>query len=575
MLKPVYITDFERCQPKEALFKGEKKNSWRLCSYKARHIKGTMLIGEVGENLPEIVYPLNLRGWYSIWLGIYKPDQGYCKFQIKLTKDEFFRDITISEYLYEGYQWIEEGLWKYADLTGQKIIISKPLQNRGFLAYIKLIPLSIDEVREYKEDEQQKETKIVGGVIDVGGMLSVSPPFNENVIKRQIQPFIGSDFKKICWGVDNGLRYLYHTRIGEIFGQGQTKFCLPGAKNCADFMATSLRKGFDPLEVAVKYAHQNNLELYADFRLSHAYPLGKFEDNFVDKFYKEHQHLRCISKDGNFVANLSHAYPEINTYKIAILKEIAENYEVDGIYLDFLRFPPYVLYEEPLISGFEKEFGKDPRELSDYNLDWLYYRARYMTEFMRDLRNELREIERKQHRKIELVAQIDCKTVFSSDPECRRIDNNLILGIDIKNWIKENLIDILAPSNSRVYTNISLDHFKSLLKGKGVKLWPVLGQTDLALYPDDYKWNDYFDRIPTKMLPQLDPKRIMRHASDLYNQGTEGLFLWEAGGISSNLVRWQILRRLGHKKELAAEFGTKIGRFDGIPSIKEKRVLFL
>jgi len=568
------ISDFDKCLPNDAVSFAEKSNSWLLRRYKAVALEGTMLTAEPGVSVPEVTYPLNLKGWYGIHVGIYQPDQRTCTLEARLTGDEVRRVVTGCSFLNQPYGYIVEGHWKDANLTGQSLHFFKADRNRAFLAYARLAPLSDEEVARADAERRQLETKICGGVFDVHEILCESPPYDPNTIKKNLEPFIGTDFRTICWGTTcTTYTYLYHTKIGEVFGHGKGDFLNDANRFCSEFLATSVREGWDPLRVAVDYCHDNGLEIYADYRVDHTYPVGAYNDDFTGRFQRENQHLRCINKDGSYNVHLSHAYPQVNAHKLAALEEQAR-YGVDGIYLDFTRFPPWVLYEPPVVDSFIEQYGEDPRKIEDNDLRWLQHKAGYMTEFMRKLRSEVNDMERKTRTRISLAAQVDCQPTFITNPS-GRADMNLFNALDLRTWIAEDLIDVLAVSRERIYSNINLDYYVRMTEGTKCKLWAVLGQTDLSLFPEDYDWRGYFGRWPRKMVPQLDPNRLLRHANDLYNQGAQGVLIWEMGGAPFLLPRWNRLIRMGHKKELATQFGTRIGRFDGYPTgITQTRVEF-
>jgi len=571
----ILISDFSRCLPEDAVSWVEREETWLLKRYRAGNAEGIMLTAEPKLAVPEATYPLNLDGWYAIHVGIYQPDQRACSLEVRLTTDRVRRVVTGCAFLHEGYGWIMEGHWKDADLTGQSLHFFKPARERAYLAHVRLVPLTDEQVAEAKRDREQQGTKICGGVFDVHEILCSSPPYTQDTIRKNLEPFIGTDFKRICWGTTcSTYTYLYHTKVGEVFGHNKTDFISEGNRFCAEFLVTSLKEGWDPLRIAVDYCHENGLEIYADYRMDHSYSLGDYNDDFTGRFQKENQHLRCVNKDGSYNVHLSHAYPEVNEEKIAALREQA-GYGVDGIYLDFTRFPPWILYEPPVVESFTKQYGEDPRKLPDNDLRWLKHKASYMTQFMRRLRAELGEVGRKTGRNIALIAQVDCQPAFVTSPS-GRADTNLVNALDLETWIKEELIDVLAVSRERTYSNINLDYYLQMTRGKKCKLWGVLGQTDLTLFPEDYDWQDYFGGWPRKMIPQLDPRRLLRHANDLYNQGAEGILVWEMGGAPFLLPRWNELCRLGHKEELKQQFGSEIGRFDGYPEgIVEKKVQFL
>ena len=569
------ICDFSRCLPNNAISWTEQDKTWLLKRYRAGSTEGVMLTAEPGAAVPEVTYPLDLNGWYAIHIGTYQPDQRACSLEVRLSTDRVRRVVTGCAFLHDRYGWIMEGHWKSADLTGQSLHFSKPSKERAYLTSVRLVPLASGQVDDLRKDREQRATKVCGGVFDVHEIFCSSPPYTQDTIRKNIEPFIGTDFKKICWGTTcSTYTYLYHTKIGEVFGHNKTDFISEGNRFCAEFLATSVKEGWDPLHIAVDYCHENGLEIYADYRMDHSYSLGDYGDDFTGRFQRENQDLRCVNKDGTFNIHLSHAYPKVSAEKIAALREQAE-YGVDGIYLDFTRFPPWVLYEPPVVENFMDKYGEDPRKLPDNDLRWLKHKASYMTQFMRKLRTELADVGKKTGKDIALIVQVDCQPAFTTNPS-GRADVNLVNALDLKIWIEEGLIDVLAVSRERIYSNINLDYYLQMTQGSRCRLWGVLGQTDLTLFPEDYDWQDYFKGWPRKMIPQLDPGRLLRHANDLYNQGAEGILVWEMGGVPFLLPRWNELCRLGHKEELKQRFGSEIGRFDGYPKgIVAEKVEFL
>ena len=73
----------------------------------------------------------------------------------------------------------------------------------------------------------------------------------------------------------------------------------------------------------------------------HTYRVLEF-DRYQTKFYRENPQLRLKSKRD---AQVSPIYdwnkPEIATQNLAFLREVAENYDIDGIDLDYTRIAPY------------------------------------------------------------------------------------------------------------------------------------------------------------------------------------------------------------------------------------------
>jgi len=284
-------------------------------------------------------------------------------------------------------------------------------------------------------------------------------------------------------------------------------------------------KGIDPLRVAADYAHELGLEFHATYRTSgFHFPVPEDEWN-EGGAYDQHPEWRGKDKNGQTTPRLSYAHREVRELVISLLKEIA-SYPVDGICLAYNRRPPYLEYEQPLIDGFLARFGKDPRQLGSKNPQWLSYRASFMTLFMSELRQGLAEVQdRTKKSKPFGVSAI----VLSSEAE------NLYYGLDLQQWVEQELVDTIIPYSSA--ENIisskdswtdpkSAEFFYDITRGTNCKL-------ALNLMPR-----------------QLSPDQYRRRASALYQAGSEHLFFWDSNARNDFGPSWDVLRRLGHRKEL-------------------------
>jgi len=96
--------------------------------------------------------------------------------------------------------------------------------------------------------------------------------------------------------------------------------------------------GFDPLAYAVEEAHAKGLELHAwinVFQCSSTVPGAPVA---------EHPEWVCRDRDGNPMTAhrfLSPGLSAVREYLRDVILEVANNYDIDGIHLDFIRWPEY------------------------------------------------------------------------------------------------------------------------------------------------------------------------------------------------------------------------------------------
>jgi uncharacterized lipoprotein YddW (UPF0748 family) len=93
--------------------------------------------------------------------------------------------------------------------------------------------------------------------------------------------------------------------------------------------------GWDPLQFAISEAHKRGLELHAWFNVAKVWGL--------DTPPKDPKHL--LQKHREWVQQVEGEWwidpgiPEAREYTVRLIRELAENYDIDGIHFDFIRYP--------------------------------------------------------------------------------------------------------------------------------------------------------------------------------------------------------------------------------------------
>ena len=139
--------------------------------------------------------------------------------------------------------------------------------------------------------------------------------------------------------------------------------------------------GWDPLEYLIKEAHALGMEVHAGFnvfRVGNSTPRSKtHEPLHVIDAYPEW----VETVDGNYYINPG--YPDARKWIIENVLEIVENYEIDGIRFDYLRYPS---------GGFPEDWQLfreyNPNEKDNLN-DW---RRDNINEFVRDVYPAIKDI---------------------------------------------------------------------------------------------------------------------------------------------------------------------------------------
>lgn len=156
--------------------------------------------------------------------------------------------------------------------------------------------------------------------------------------------------------------------------------------------------GFDPLATAVREAHANGLKIHAWCNTLTGWkgkkpPVpGQLFTTHPEWFVRDE--AGRLPNSGDFYLPLNPALPEVRAHLVALFKEIATRYEVDGIQLDYVR---YVLDEQKerrdrfpndpaTIDLFRRQTGLGP---GDDPAAWHHWRAAQITQLVREVREML------------------------------------------------------------------------------------------------------------------------------------------------------------------------------------------
>lgn len=164
--------------------------------------------------------------------------------------------------------------------------------------------------------------------------------------------------------------------------------------------------GFDPLAVACQEAHARKLKIHAWVNVIPAWK-GETPPKCPDQLYNKHPEWFWYDQQGrrqplsSFYVSLNPCLPEVRTYLVDVFRELLANYPLDGLHMDYIRFPN----EPPAIPrGSGIDYPRDKRTLELYRQDswlspnpdgnkanWDRWRTRQVTKLAAQIRDMVRE----------------------------------------------------------------------------------------------------------------------------------------------------------------------------------------
>lgn len=502
--------------------------------------------------------PLQLRapraGTWQLSLGLYREAGTFCEVEIQLADGlwQTVRPVYFIDDREGGVQEVRLDACAFRD--GDSIRI-RPVQRHASQCGLAWLRFEVPGPADVRHRGR------VGAVCDPHGMFARGSFEGVDDIHGLLQPFVDSDFDRICFGMGAGsFRMLYFSSVLPWFGKDCDRLHNEANARVAQTLGVFRKQQLDPVRVAIEFCHNNGLQFWASDRICHCFAPGAYGDDFAAPFYLDNPQLRTVHEDGSRGNTVSPAHRDYQDLKLALYREWLEM-GADGIYIDLQRKPGIVGIDAPAVEAFRREVGRTPAAADFRTLRWLQIRARVITDFIRRVRGLLDDFD--SSRRIPLAIQGFMGGRFLADGQ---IDENLIQGYAINEWAAEGLIDVFAPSTSRHYAPQILGPYRRWTDDTACELWGCLGQFHNCLFPADYRHEVYFGNDPEKFITpiaDLDVRRVMQTAADCYAQGADGVFLWEAGETPQCPERWQSLRCLGDRERLQQDFSAAIGPLDG------------
>jgi len=138
----------------------------------------------------------------------------------------------------------------------------------------------------------------------------------------------------------------------------------------------------------VDYAHAKGLKAAASIAV---FPLGAEDARWrgSPKYY-----MWKKGATGPDMKALSYFYPEVRRWKARHIAAQIARLGLDGIFLDYIRYPNALYgYEPAMVEAFKKETGRDAHAIAPDDWQWLKFRAGFITRFISELREELAQLD--------------------------------------------------------------------------------------------------------------------------------------------------------------------------------------
>ena len=276
-------------------------------------------------------------------------------------------------------------------------------------------------------------------------------------------------------------RFTHDTRVAEIFRATSGQFA---GNNLGRFIDQKT----DGLRMSSEFARKHGLETVWTLRMNDIHDAWTAE--FVSDWKRENPKrvMSTLEKSSSFNDRrrlwslVDFEHPDVAPRFEKIISEVLQNYDVDGVELDFLRAPIY----------FRTAYNGQP--VTDAQ-------CHVLTDLVRRLRQVVLKQSERRSKPFLLAARVP-----STADLCRKI------GIRISDWLEEKLIDVMALGGGYITFDLPVAGLIELGHQHRVPVYPCLSQSGLMQRP------------PRGNSQKQAPEAWLGASSRLWAEGADGIY---------------------------------------------------
>ena len=294
-------------------------------------------------------------------------------------------------------------------ISAQNNVRSTPSDNRAK-------PTTFEELRQLRKKAVKRRRRIIYDNDGNDALYECENATPEDLLKCRTTPLVGTHVDTIFYCTNACFGLFWHdTKLGEVLTSKKKSL---SNNKVQEFLA----QGLCPLRIMVDYCHKNNMEIFWSMRINDIHDSvdkAWFGPIFFPQIKKDHPEYLVSSREhkakiGGWTA-VDYSHKDIRNLALQYVQEVCENYDVDGVSLDFFRH--LVFFKSVAMGG----------EASSEELE-------EMTNLLGRIRRMTTEAGLKRGRPILVAVRVPDSVDY-----CKSI------GLDIVRWMKEDLIDLMIP----------------------------------------------------------------------------------------------------------------------------------
>ena len=343
-------------------------------------------------------------------------------------------------------------------------------------------------------------------VTDDGWLLSWARPplILAQVAEAMVAPLAGTP-AALWWSIGDHEVYHFETQIGQIIGQfDESRQVETIGQNVRHLIETC----GGPLTGLIGLCRQAGVPFFGRVRMNSHYDIEP-DSPLWGRFRREYPDLmigladeRCGagSIEHGIRTGLNYVHAKVRQYRAAIICELFERFDIDGVELDFMRHPAF------------------------FRVDQAYQHRHLITDMLTCVRQRMQRQAEARGRPIQLAVRVPPTLADSAR-----------IGLDVARWIDKQLVDIVVVGGGFVPYQTPIDQFVRAASGRKIDIYGCIESTRYA-----------------------DEKNLRAIASHFFKGGAQGIYLYNFytmgpewnRRVLNDLADPDVLAALGKRYEL-------------------------
>ncbi|MCC6682447.1 MAG: family 10 glycosylhydrolase [Phycisphaeraceae bacterium] len=183
--------------------------------------------------------------------------------------------------------------------------------------------------------------------------------------------------------------------------------------------------GFDTLQSQIEFARDHDMEFFWSMRMNDVHDSSKGRPWLFTRWKDEHRDWLMATKYTSFPygwdvrptwvwSAVNYEIPQVRDKVFAILQDVCSRYDIDGVELDFLRFPQFFKTQLMGVPVTQKQCDM-------------------MTDLLRRVRAMTEEVGMKRGKPMLIAIRVPDSIGYSKE-----------LGLDVATWLQEDLVDMVV-----------------------------------------------------------------------------------------------------------------------------------